>query len=306
MEDLKVQLSDIVKRLDINKGSKKDKDSASTDLIIETDIRNILLQLSEMISSLFQSSEQTNVSNALIHDKVSNLESKLRIQDDVSDHHHQRSLRGKFFVSFPGDFPCTSEKDLSTNGSDVMSYTSDLVFNKYGVQINPNQYKTCHHTKKGLIFRLQDLSPGSAFAKLTKAIKNGQGKDNKSYYVNFSLTPRRAALLYDLRKGKRELKLDRFYSDSDGSLSYVLDSNEPKKIKRITSLSIRDGSSGLFYLKTLSPEELQSALFRDEEQASDPNILTNHLSTNKRGRGRPPKSRSTSGSTSGSQIPPNS
>ena len=257
-------MSKLTKKLDNTKGAKKDQDKENIPLSLIPEVREMLSSIGVIISQLISASEESKLSE----DKVSNLESRLRIQEDVSDHHHQRSLRGKFFVTFSGETPCTTEKVLISNGSDVISYTSDLIHSKYRVSISHDQFKSCHHTKKGLVFRLHDLNSRSAYSELVQAIKNGIGKDNKSFYVNFSLTPRRAALLYDLRKGRKELKLEKFYSDSNGSLSFILNAKDP--ITRITSLSIREGNSNSFHLKTFSPDELRSTLFPVDESLLHP------------------------------------
>ena len=51
--------------------------------------------------------------------------------------------------------------------------------------------------------------------------KNGVGKDVDDLFVNFALTPRRAALLYEVRQLKRTRKIAKFYTDCDGSITVV-------------------------------------------------------------------------------------
>ena len=106
---------------------------------------------------------------------------------------------------------------------------------------------SCHHTNTGLVFRMRDLKPGSAFDRVVTAIKSGQGKDVKDIYIHFALTHRRSALLYEIRmlKKAQNSKLTKFYTDFDGSISVVA-GREGKK-ERVTSVWRREegGSSTL-------------------------------------------------------------
>ena len=180
------------------------------------------------------------------------------MQDDA-EHHHQRSLRGKFFVSFPHEAPPPTLKELSLQHSNVIKYTRDLIYNKYGVSVTENCFKTCHFTKKGLVFRLINLSPFSPYAELVTAIKNGTGKQIHSHYINFSLTPLRSSLLYDLRRYKKEKHIEKYYCDADGTLSFVL--NEGDNKTRCTSTYKK--VNNIFRIKTLTNEELKQLLLLD-------------------------------------------
>ena len=99
---------------------------------------------------------------------------------------------------------------------------TELIYNKLGVSIKEDEIASAHHTKTGLIvFRLKDFKHGSSYDQVVKAIKSGQGKDVKDLFVNFALTPRRAALLYEARQLKKANKISKFLSDSDGSITVV-------------------------------------------------------------------------------------
>ena len=283
MEKLAKELQKVAKRLDTNSGSKADKTRAQEPLQLDSEVRDILLTLRESISALISLSEEAKETA----EEVSHLKGRLRVQEDYSEHHHQRSLRGKFFVTFPENNPCPSEKELAEKGKSVLEYTCSLLKEKYGVESLPENFKTCHLTKKGLIFRLILLSPGSPYSKLVHAIKNGIGKDQKTHYINFSLTPRRSSLLYDLRSYRKELKIERFYADADGTLSFMLNAKDNKT--RITSNNIKNDNS--FDIRTHTNEELRKIFYPGEE-------IQDELQVPPRTRGRPPKSRFTSSTSS--------
>ena len=255
----------------MKKLNKKDKKQKLVDLSLESDVRDILISLSEIINAMISTNEdQTEASKT-----ISSLTDRIKKVEDNSEHHHQRSLRGKFFISFPPDSSPISPEELVHNCTSVKEYVRDLVESKYQVRIGLDDFKTCHHTKKGLIFRLQNLSSGSSYAGLAQAIKNGTGKKIKTHYVNFSLTPLRSSLLYDLRSYKREKKIERYYSDMDGTLSYIL--NEGDRRTRCTSIHQKDSDG--FHMKTFSNEELRLKFFpgdnADESSSSeDPNTLS--------------------------------
>ena len=155
--------------------------------------------------------------------RVKVLEEKTRTLEDQSDHHHQRSLKGKFMISSPkNNNIIASEAKLKEEGKSLPRYVTEMIFNKLGVRVKEDEINSCHHTSSGmLIFRLGDFKPGSTFHQVVSAIKSGAGKDVTDLFVNFALTPRRAALLYEVRQLKKAKKISKFLSDSDGSITVV-------------------------------------------------------------------------------------
>ena len=150
MDKLVNDLSKIAKRLERTHGNTKDKSKVNGPLSLEPEVRDILITLSDTISALVS----VSADNVNMVKTVDVLSTKVRLLEDSNEHLHQRSLRGKFFVTFPKGESPTSEKVLKDQGSDVMAYTCKLITSKYGVPIEPNHCKTCHHTRTGLVFRL--------------------------------------------------------------------------------------------------------------------------------------------------------
>ena len=208
MEKLVNDLFKVTKRLEKNLGSVKRGDKKLVPLIDnEADIREILATLRDTISGLIEMTAKNNE----VTKTVTNLESKMRLSEDNADHHHQRSLRGKFFITFHPSSPVSTSAELASRQLNVMEYAKELILSKYDVEVPCESFKTCHLTKKGLIFRLDNLAPFSPYARLTQAIKT----KNKitTHFINFSLTPLRSSLLYDLRKYKKEGLLEKYFTD---------------------------------------------------------------------------------------------
>ena len=60
--------------------------------------------------------------------RVASLEERTRVLEDQSDHHHQRSLKGKFVISsFKDNNIIKNEKKLKEEGKSLTKYVMDLV-----------------------------------------------------------------------------------------------------------------------------------------------------------------------------------
>ena len=154
--------------------------------------------------------------------KEEKMEEKVRNVEDSSDHHHQRSLKGKFFISSSKENSAIrSERELEEQGVSVARHVADLINKKLGVKVQKEDIKSCHHTKTGLIVRLWDFKAGSVYDQVVTAIKSGQGRQVKDVFINFALTNRRASLLYEVRQLVKSKSLDKFFVDSDGSISVL-------------------------------------------------------------------------------------
>ena len=137
---------------------------------------------------------------------------KVKVLEDENDHHHQRALRGKFMISSNKENNIIKkEKTLKEEGKSVPKYVTELIQEKLGEEVKEEELVSCHHTSTGLVFRLADLKPGSTFSKIVGKIKSGQGKDVPNIYINFALTHRRAALLFEVRQLRRAKKLSKCY-----------------------------------------------------------------------------------------------
>ena len=182
----------------------------------------------------FSTNSSDSIQNPNLVKRVEELEYKSRVQADTLDHHHQRSLRGKFFMTASKNERFLEEKELINSKLTLPEYICNKVYDKFKIEQHPSDIKSCHFTNSGgIIFRYANFSPGSSYDRVVRAVKKGHGKENTKLYVNFAMTPHRATLLYHLRQLKKEGLIEKFLSDSDGSLAFL--NNDNKKIK-ITSI----------------------------------------------------------------------
>ena len=104
------------------------------------------------------------------------------------------------------------------------------------------------------------MKEGSKFKQVVEKIKMPLPDEKKvPVYLNFDLTKRRSALLYEVRQLKKQNKIFRYFTDFDGSISIVKEEGFPKdkiKLTRSTGRSGRQGErSGKQPLRTLTAQE---------------------------------------------------
>ena len=280
-------LGKVTTRLTDHKGGSGTRQPKTLDVLVEEDLRQMFSNLrdvlntlvsdnaisQEKISSLVSVCETTSIQMAKVSEKVTLLEKTNRVQADKIDHHHQRSLRGKFTITPLDPSNLYKSPELEKSGKSLTNYVCSLIHDKFGLSPVESDIFSCHFSRKGIIFRLSNLSPTSLYSDMVTAIKTGQGTDRPIFF-NFALTPKRAALLYELRKAKKGNKISRLFSDSDGTISYIPSTSSPfyatfsppnsskvKEVKRkITSIfSKMEGSDG-FAIKTYTVEELKTEM----------------------------------------------
>ena len=103
-----------------------------------------------------------------------------------------------------------------------------------------------------IVLSFYNHKPGSKFFELVNAIKTkGSNTKGQNLYANFVLTHRRNALLYQIRKAHKERKLEKYFSDFDGSL-VIVKKGSSMKIK-VTSQATKAND---YVLTTFTMEEL--------------------------------------------------
>ena len=275
-------LEKVTKRLKEGTGGSGTSKPKVFTVLAESDVRTLFTHLRDVLSTLVSSSleQEEQISTletscedishqvSLSKEKIISLEKSSRTMSDQSDHHYQRSLRGKFSITPSASDSLCCSKDLESEDKRLSYYICELVHHKYAIDIMEQDISACHFTKKGIVFRLLNLSPTSSYGELSRAIKSNQGSRIKDFFFNFALTPKRAELLYELRLAKRAKKIERLYSDSDGSISYVLPSslssspvdNSRGKREKVRITSIFDRVEGKILIRTLTPMELREKL----------------------------------------------
>ena len=239
------------------------KTQSSGNPLDEEELKEMIATLTQVLSDLLADQQKYEV----LEEKIITLEAKSRSQEDISDCNHQRTMLGKFTITAP--LPSSSSQsssiildreELKEAGKSLPDHILELLDEKFGIIPDPSDIRLCYHTKRGIVFALQDLKHNSSFAAIVDAIKTGKGKAISSHYVNFSTTPKRSSILFELRKLRKANKIWKFYSDFDGEISFVKDAPLPgaPKIKtRITNVDPR----GAF--KTLSIQEIKDIFNQD-------------------------------------------
>ena len=191
------------------------------------DVAGAIQLLGETINHL--QTLASRVEDNIIH----KVEQQFREQEDDLDDMRQRSMKGNLLLSSTKEheaamFP--KEEVLEAKGENVMDLARDLVKRKFKVDIPEEDLGTVHYLPKGLIIRFLNQRPGSAWSKLTNAIKSGnkEGDQELPIFANFQLTRKRSTILFHLRVLKREKKIAKFYSDENGAISLRVEEKGPK------------------------------------------------------------------------------
>ena len=251
--DLAGELSKIQKELDKTKDGNKKRGTKDLESGGLTNILDSLARSMEVVKVLLENHTEDNCP------RVKVLEEKTRLLEDSGDLQQQKALKGKFMISAPRKKDSiASEAKLREENKSLPKYVTELVYNKLGQTLKEDEIVSCHHTTTGsIMFRLANFKPGSGYQRVVAAIKGGAGKDVPDLYVNFALTRRRAALLYEVRQLKKATKIPRFLSDADGSITLVLkDGTKMRVTNYIDKAKIKDASSPLSTGKTFTKEEL--------------------------------------------------
>ena len=277
-DDLRGVLDSVAERLRETSGGSGTSQPKTPNLLDDESLRTLLFQLHDILHVVLNDNDRIHQSmNSLtsqseaLSNKAIDLEKNDRILSDISDHHHQRSLRGKLVISSPTPNFFKQREELEESGESLPAYICSLLYKKYGFTATKEDIYSCHHSRKGIIFRFSNLSPNSLFSQTVSAIRQGHGKDWKEVYFNFALTPKRALLLYELRKAKKVSKIDKLFSDVHGSIFYTLPSlspnsrERPEKVRITSIFSREEGNMGI---KSLSVSELREDLGLDVDNES--------------------------------------
>ena len=251
--DLAGELSKIQKELDKTKDGNKKRGTKDLESGGLANILDSLARSMEVVKVLLENQTEDNCP------RVKVLEEKTRLLEDSGDLQQQKALKGKFMISAPRKKDSiASEAKLKEENKSLPKYVTELVYNKLGQTLKEDEIVSCHHTTTGsIMFRLANFKPGSGYQRVVAAIKGGAGKDVPDLFINFALTRRRAALLYEVRQLKKATKIPRFLSDADGSITLVLkDGTKMRVTNYIDKAKIKDASSPLSTGKTFTKEEL--------------------------------------------------
>ena len=166
-----------------------------------------------------------------------------KINMDAIDEADQKSLLGSLIITVPN-------KDLQKEigiadgkAYDDLNITAltNAIGSRYKMDFRPSDLTFAKRiTRSGAIkITFADTKAGSKFATLVRNMKaKGANKGGENLYANFALTHRRNNMLFTLREAWKNKKIDKYYSDYDGSIS-VVPTGSSKKIK-ITNVANKD------------------------------------------------------------------
>ena len=184
-------------------------------------------------------------------------EKRLRFQEDEMDEIRQRSYKGNIIVSsIPNKSKgkvslLKSDEQLRSEGLTMQAHIRSLLFDKYQIQLPEEDIQACHRLPKGsVILRIWNRKEGSAWESLIGKIKSPENSEFNVYF-NFHLTNKRSAILYECRMLKKNGKIDKYFTDENGSIKIKVKPTSRDKIK-ITYMS----KSGKDLPVTLNKDEL--------------------------------------------------
>ena len=178
---------------------------------------------------------------------IAELRVRVRADEDEIDEGRQRSLKGNFIISSLPD-PAKhrvsllkTDDQLTQDNETLMEHVLDLAKRKYDVTIRSEDVQACHRLpNNSVILRIWRWCPGSAWQELVEKIKSGTNTGFNVYF-NFHLTKRRNALVYAIRKLRKDGKVQKFYTDENGHISVkVRESDRKRRITYFAESSSED------------------------------------------------------------------
>ena len=213
-------------------------------------LKNVIGDLAKVVEK-----DSVNVSK-VVEKEIENddLKQQVREHSDEIDKQQQKNLLGKIVISSTKKGEASShiksKETLQRQDISLKKHVVELTKVKYNLDILEDDIETCFHLPKGgIMVSFWKKSRGSPFQELAGMIKSKTNADLNLYF-NFCLTKRRSQLLFEVRKLKRDNKIDKFYSDEHGLISIKLANSNFKQ--KVTSIPMKESSN----LKTMTIEEL--------------------------------------------------
>ena len=236
LKDFTSQLEAVGKTFDEDKSSKVPAKQTTMFLSLHAQLTALGLQFTKLISSL-KTTQGITCANG------EEAKTKSRRKADHLDDLEQKSLLGKIAINIQD--PEMKKRIGILESGDYSQFNYDLlvteVNKRYGLNINSREdLQDIRRVSRAgtVVLTFFDHKPGSKYSDLVSAIKTkGNNAKGQCLYANFVLTNRRNSLLYEIRKAHKDGKVEKYYSDYDGSLVVVLKGSMVKH--RITSQSTK-------------------------------------------------------------------
>ena len=250
LKDFNTQLEAVGKTFEEDKSSKVPLKQTTMMLSLHSQLTNLGIQFTKLICSL-------KTTQGITCSKGEEAKIQSRKNADHIDDLEQKSLLGKIAINIQD--PEMKKKIGILETGDYTNFNYDLLV----TEVNKH-YKTSIDARQDLqdirrisragtvVLTFYDHKPGSKYSDLLSSIKTkGNNAKGQSLYANFVLTNRRNSLLYEIRKAHKDGKVEKYYSDYDGSLVVVLKGSMVKH--RITSQTTKAND---YTLTTFTRDEL--------------------------------------------------
>ena len=174
--------------------------------------------------------EEWDVSNNFKH-KFNRLNNRLDYLESQVDENATRLRKGTLICSSSSKeghsllqpiMARSNGANVSTNNKcteDELVQVLELIQKKYRVQLVPSNISASHWLPNGsFIIRFNDRGINSPWQKLVEAMAEG-GDRNINLFLNFNLTRKRLSLLAEVRRFKKEKKIEKYEVNENGQIS---------------------------------------------------------------------------------------
>ena len=220
---------------------------------------DIVVGVRDAVSSIVSIIDKTKTNKQC--PKIAALESRVRDLESDADTTSQKLKTGSLILTQPQEGKIIRKKEeLEASGTSVASHASQVIQAKTGVKIEESDLKAAQFLPNGNVqVKFSDVKEGSKFKQVVEKIKMPLPDEKKvPVYLNFDLTKKRSALLYEVRQLKKQKKISRYFTDFDGTISIIKEEGSKVKVKltRSTGRSGRQGErTGKQPARTLTAQE---------------------------------------------------
>ena len=235
---------------------------------------DIVVGVREAVSSIVSIIDKTKSNKQC--PKIGLLEERVRDLESDADSTSQKLKTGSLILTQPREGKIILKvEELEAKGASVASHATQVIEAKTGIKVEESDLKAAHFLPNGNVkVKFSDAKEGSKFKQVVEKIKKPLPDERKMpVYLNFDLTKKRSALLYEVRRLKKQNKIFRYFTDFDGTISIIKEEGSKDKVKltRSTGRSGRQGErSGKQPQRTLTAQEFLERYDPDYQTEDEP------------------------------------
>ena len=235
---------------------------------------DIVVGVREAVSSIVSIIDKTKSNKQC--PKIGLLEERVRDLESDADSTSQKLKTGSLILTQPREGKIILKmEELEAKGASIASHATQVIEAKTGIKVEESDLKAAHFLPNGNVkVKFSDAKEGSKFKQVVEKIKKPLPDERKMpVYLNFDLTKKRSALLYEVRRLKKQNKIFRYFTDFDGTISIIKEEGSKDKVKltRSTGRSGRQGErSGKQPQRTLTAQEFLERYDPDYQPEEEP------------------------------------